>query len=154
MRNLRKSLFGLLTGVTAFVGLTGVVAAQGYDYYDYSGAGAASAGAFGLVFTLIYCCVIIFGIIIHLATCYYLYKDAEAKKIEGAVVWAVLYFFFSGLALLAYFYFNRDWTKRFGITSQGKDFVEKAVDDVKGRVEDMKEKMEEKKDEKHEEKKD
>lgn len=157
MRNLRKSVFGVLAGVLTLASLTATVAAQSYDYgYDYSygsGAGAAGAG-FGLFFTLIYCCFIVFGIVLHLATCYYIYKDAEAKKIDSAVVWAILYFFFNGIALLAYLYFNRDWTKRFGIASTGKDFVEKAVEDVKEKVEDMKEKVEDKAKEAKEEKKD
>ncbi len=112
------------------------VMAQRYDYY---GNGEEAAfGVFALAYGLFWCCFAVLGIALHLGVTYYLYKDAEAKNIDSPILWALLYFFFQGIALLAYFYFNRNW-KGHHVDTKAEKAVKKAVHSVKEKAEDVKE---------------
>lgn len=117
------------------------VLAQYYDDYYGSSADGAAFGAFALVYGLFWCCVALVGVIMHFGVTYYIYKDAEQKGINSPILWAILYFFFQSIALLIYFYINRDWKTGKHTPSKIEESVNKAAKQVKEKVEEATDKL-------------
>lgn len=72
-----------------------------YDDYVYATTAADTAFLGG--FTLMYVCFCCVAILVPIACAVIVYKDAMKFKIDNAVLWAVLAFFFPIIGLLVYF---------------------------------------------------
>jgi hypothetical protein len=108
MRKALQALAGLATGAATFGLLAAPVLAQRYDLSDAdtAAAGTAFAGIM-IVYYLCVCCLVILGIALKVWNAYSISKDAEYKKMDNGVLWAILYFIFGDIALGIYFYQQR-----------------------------------------------
>ncbi|MCA9379205.1 hypothetical protein KC640_02145 [Candidatus Dojkabacteria bacterium] len=100
---MKRTLFGVVSGVSALLAMAAPVAAQTrYDYTDVAAAGTYSALAF--VPMLITCCAIIVGIGIQVGIMVWVYRDAKKNGVENPELWLIICLV-AGLVGLAVYYF-------------------------------------------------
>jgi len=103
---MRKLITGAVGGIATLLTLATAVYANGYNYtYDLSDVTASSAGTAvaGTVGLVVWCCIILFAFLVPVVLAIVVYKDAEKNKVENAIIWALLTFFFNVIGLLVYF---------------------------------------------------
>lgn len=105
MRNLRKVATAALTGVAFNVLATASALAQ--TYYTYGTDDAAASGIFGAGL-LIYCCVLLVGVIIWIALAVWVYKDAKKNNPEQATLWLIVTLLLGLLGVVVYLVAGRN----------------------------------------------
>lgn len=109
MRKVVLSIASVAFGLMLFGANT--VAAQSYGYtydYDYDrlingSAGAAATGvALGTTSLIVICCSLILAFAVNFAIAWFVYKDAKKHKIDNAMLWSIICFFFTLLGLIVY----------------------------------------------------